>query len=978
MAYAFKRLFLGLFLIVLASSVLLISDWHRRKPVRGKVPRVAICQFVTSTILEESVKGCLDAFAQRGYAPGQTVRIERFNAERDLPTANMIAKSVVDGNYDLIVTFSTPSLQTVAAANLQGKVRHVFGAVTDPYTCGVGFNRGRPLDHPKYLAGIGTFQPVKEVFLLARKCFPGLKRVGVVWCTSESCSLACTELAREVCRELGIELLEAPVESSVELIEATKALAAKDVQAIWVGGDNVVESSVSSVINTATEAGIPVFTNTPEHVNAGALISLGADYYEVGKTTGNLAVDILKGRDPATVALENVVPQKLGINLSALSKIHDSWNIPDDMKGSASILIDTDGRQSMRLLPAAGLPDEKKYKIAMAYFAPEMGVEIAMQGLLDGLREQGLQEGVNLTVTRAHAQAEMANIQPILQNFDNSDVDAIATFTTPVLQGACATVRSKPVVFNYVTDPIAAGAGTTLMDHLPFMTGVGGFPPLEETVSFIDKIVPGFKKLGVLYNSGEANSVKVVTVLRELCMKNNITLEEGTLISTSEAAQAIQALLAREIQAFYLPGDNTAYQAFEVIIRETQEARIPCIIDQVEFVGRGALAAIGVRYYYCAKRAGLLLARVLRGENPAAIPMENVSVSQIALNEEIAKKISLRFSPEVLKMAKDFGITGKPAAGPGPDDRSALPRLWKLSLIQQVESPAIDTAKDGLLAGLKEAGLVEGRDYRLQVRDAQGELSLLGSLVDASLDDDADMILTITSPVLQTVMQKVKDRPVVYTLAVSPLILGDKGTDEKHRMNIAGVYDRSPFEAMMKLIRECLPEARTIGTLYAPSEVNSVDFYEQMKKAAKAAGYKLVAEPSGTSADVGEAALALIQQGADVICQINDNLHDSAFASIVSAAGRARVPVFAFSSGLARQGASVTLANDHFDGGRESGLIAARIMRGEAPASIPYHGITKTKLAVNPGAAQAVNFTIPDAVIRRADEVVQARGSKGN
>ena len=352
MGYVLKRLALGIGLIGLAAAVLLLSDRQHRQGARpsgsapaagGKLPRVAIFQFSSRQILDESVRGCLDTLAKHNLIPNKTVFIQRFNAESDLPTANTIAKAIVGGGFDLAITFSTPALQTLAGANQEGKVTHVFGTVTDPYLSGVGLDRKHPDVRPRHLAGIGTFQPVKEVFRLAKQCYPGLTRVGVVWCTSETCSEACLVLAREVCKELGITLLEAPVQSSVEVLEAAQSLVARNAQALWIGGDNIVEMTAGSVIKPALEAHIPVFANAPDHAATGALLGLGADYYEVGQATGNLAVEILNGRDPAMTPIDNLVPQKLAVNLVTLAQLREAWQITPEIMRSAAIVIDAKG-----------------------------------------------------------------------------------------------------------------------------------------------------------------------------------------------------------------------------------------------------------------------------------------------------------------------------------------------------------------------------------------------------------------------------------------------------------------------------------------------------------------------------------------------------------------------------------------------------------------------------------------------------------
>jgi len=650
-----RRLSLGIVLIVSVSAVLLLSDWNRRSAPKQKLPRVALFQFASRALLDEGVAGVLEGLKGRGYVPGQTFQLERFNSENDLPTANSIAHAIADGGYDLAITVSTPCLQALASANRAGKVVHVFGLVTDPFASGVGLDREHPDAHPRHLIGNGTFQPVRDALLYMKKSFPGLRRIGTVWNPSEACSEACIRVARKTCKELGVELLEAQADNSAAVGEAASSVVSRGVEAIFIGGDNTVEMSMKSVIKAADQGRIPVVGCAPGHVDLGALIALGADYFEVGRTEGELAASVLAGKDPATVRIGDVMPQKLALNLSVLSRLREKWVVPQDMISIAAIRIDPDGKRWEK--------------------------------------------------------------------------------------------------------PRAAAASTS----------------------------------------------------------------------------------------------------------------------------------------------------------------------------------------------------------------AALGKKWKIHLVELVNAPSIDETRDGIRKGLTEAGLMEGRDYELKVGNAQGDLPTLSGLVDAAVTAQADMVYTITTPALQTAMRKVQDRPLLFALALDPLLVGDNGTHEKHRPNVAGVYDRSPFEGMMKILRECLPKARSIGTLFAPAESNSVAFRDDLDKAARAAGLQLIAMPSSSATEAADAATALTGRGIDAICQINDNLHGAAFPTIVAAARRAKLPVFSFSTGQIAQGAAVVLSNDHFDGGRESALIAARVMRGENPSSFPYRGISKTRLLINREAASLARLSIPDSVARRAE-----------
>ncbi len=342
MRMALNRLVLGLVLIGLASAILLFSDTKPRV-VRSESQRVAIFQFATRPLLDECVGGVLDGLKTEGFTDGQGMKVEKFNAENDLPTANTIARLVVSRGYDLVITASTPCMQIFAGANQKGTVKHVFCAVTDPFGAGVGISREDPLKHPKHLAGIGTFQPVEKTFRTAKQLYPGLKRVGEAWNPAEACSEACTQKARAICRELGIELVEANVDSSSGVREAVSSLIARGVQAIWIGGDNTVEIAVDSIVEVARKAGVPVFSNSPANLGRGLLFAMGADYVEVGRTAGVLSGRILKGLDPGSVPIKDVMPQRLALNLRTLKGLRDPWRVTPDLLASAADVIDENG-----------------------------------------------------------------------------------------------------------------------------------------------------------------------------------------------------------------------------------------------------------------------------------------------------------------------------------------------------------------------------------------------------------------------------------------------------------------------------------------------------------------------------------------------------------------------------------------------------------------------------------------------------------
>ncbi len=972
-----RRLSLGFFLIALAAAILLLSDTGRRRPEATPARRVAILQHSSQVFLDECAEGMIAGLAEGGWVDGQNLRLRRYNSENDLPTANAIAKEIASAGYDLVLTVSTLSMQSMANANRAGKTIHVFAAVSDPYDAGVGVSRADPLQHPRHLVGYATMQPVAETFRLARRLFPGLKRVGVVWNPAEVNSEVQTKVARATCAELGIDLVEATVDATSGVMEAASSLAARGVQALWVGGDVTVMTAVDAIVAVARKGGIPVFTNMPGQAARGTLFDLGADYREVGRRAGILAAEILNGRDPATVPVENILPEQLVIDRAALTGLHDPWRFPDDVARSARQAgeVAASPTREARVVPPAG----RVFKVGVVYFAPDPGADISLQGLRAGLRDLGFVAGKNLQFEIAHAQGEIANIPALLQNYDNQGLDLIVPLTTPCLTAACGIVKNTPVVFTYVYDPIAAGAGTSFTDHLANVTGVGSFPPVADTVTMIQRLLPGVTRVGTIYNSSEANSRKVIEVARDVFRRRGIQLEEVSVTNSSEVFQAAQALAAREVQAFWITGDNTAIQAFSAIVGVAKDARLPIINNDPELVPQGALACVGIGFYQSGYAAAKLAARVLLGANPADVPMENVAVKTVSLNLSVAQKLGITF-PESLLRSADVLIDASgvhPRSVPPTATPRRLAKTWKLDLLQYVNVVDVEEGERGIRAGLEQAGLVEGRDFRLTVRNAQGDMPTLSMLVDAALSQGCDLLLTQSTPTLQAALQRAQRVPIVFTFVANAVLAGAGRSNEDHLANVTGVPTQSAYEALIAAVRECLPAARRIGTLFVPAEVNSVFNKDQLTKVAQRYGIEVVAVAANTSSEMADAALALCNQPLDAVVQIAGNVTTAAFASIAQAAARVRLPLFGSLSSDAHEGAAVVVARDYYEGGREAGVMAARVMRGESPGSIPFTPLAKTKVIVNLDAARATGLTVPPSLLRRADEVLGHDGAGG-
>jgi ABC-type uncharacterized transport system substrate-binding protein len=346
MWFAIKRLSLGMLLIAAGSGVLLLSDVRPTGADGRSRPRIAILQQASTPVLDDGVRGMIDGLAEKGYRNGETADITTYNAQGDLPTANAIAREITDGRFDLVITSSTPSLQVVANANKAGRAMHVFGIVADPYVAGVGLDRADPLKHPRHLVGQSIMLPVIDSFRIVKEMWPGLKRIGVAWNPAEPNSRMFVGKAKEAAPELGIELVEAQVENTSGIVEAIHSVLGRGAQVVWIGGDNTLSSAADSVIATARQANVPVFSMLPGNPKRGTIFDLGFDFYDAGRQVGFLAADVLGGADTTTIPIRDVadvVQRRFLINLKSFKGLKDPWRVPGDLLRKADVVVDETG-----------------------------------------------------------------------------------------------------------------------------------------------------------------------------------------------------------------------------------------------------------------------------------------------------------------------------------------------------------------------------------------------------------------------------------------------------------------------------------------------------------------------------------------------------------------------------------------------------------------------------------------------------------
>jgi len=293
-------------------------------------------------------------------------------------------------------------------------------------------------------------------------------------------------------------------------------------------------------------------------------------------------------------------------------------------------------------------------------------------------------------------------------------------------------------------------------------------------------------------------------------------------------------------------------------------------------------------------------------------------------------------------------------------------RKWKVTMIQFNQVLDVEESEKGVMQGLKNARLQEGVDYDITVMNAQGDMPTVSSLVDAAVSNGSDLLITMSTPTLQAALKRAGDTRIVFTYVADAVAAGAGKSDTEHLPNVTGIYYRPTFDEMLVIMRKCIPNLHTIGSLYVPAETNMIFYKAKLEQAIQNTGIKLIMLPVNTSSDVPDASLALCSQNIDAICQIPGNLLAASFPSVVAAANKSQIPVFAFQTSQVQNGAVMALARDYFDAGQETGEMAARVIRGENPATIPFIGFEKTKIILNFNAADALRIRFPQELLKQS------------
>jgi ABC-type uncharacterized transport system substrate-binding protein len=310
--------------------------------------------------------------------------------------------------------------------------------------------------------------------------------------------------------------------------------------------------------------------------------------------------------------------------------------------------------------PAVHGPKAKnhKWKLYFIEFNNVIDVEESAEGVREGLREQGLQEGRDYEIKTLNAQGDMATVSALVDAAVTGGADMMITFSTPTLQAAMRRAQSVPVVFTYVASALMAGAGKSNTDHLPNLTGVSLMAGYDQALTILQTHFPKIHRLGTLYCPAETNMVAAKKVLDETAKRRGYEVVYVAADTATDVPDAAAALMSRDIDAvLQIPGNLTA-SAFGSISEAGRRAKIPIMAFQ-NSQASGSIVIVGRDYRDSGREAAHMAVRVMHGEDPGRIPLQDYEKSRLVVNLDVARALNITLPSVLVQSAQQvIGANG--------------------------------------------------------------------------------------------------------------------------------------------------------------------------------------------------------------------------------------------------------------------------------------------------------------------------------
>lgn len=289
---------------------------------------------------------------------------------------------------------------------------------------------------------------------------------------------------------------------------------------------------------------------------------------------------------------------------------------------------------------------------------------------------------------------------------------------------------------------------------------------------------------------------------------------------------------------------------------------------------------------------------------------------------------------------------------------------YSISVSQFIKHPALDALLRGFMDHLQSKEM----PVKYNVHIANGDQALNQSIARSIADENPDLVLTISTPSSQACFKTLPHATILFSAVTDPVGAGLLQSLSKPGPRITGMTDMSPIEPQIKLITVLVHQLKTIGVIYNDNESNSVSLVKIIEEDCAKQGINLVKKVANSGEEVASAAQSLVGQ-CDAIYVPADNTVVSVIETVARICAKNRLPLFAADVDSIPRGAIVTLAIDYYNMGKQTGRMAERILKGEAPSSMPVESLEDLRIHVNTKAAEMMGVELPVDLLQAADVI---------
>lgn len=287
--------------------------------------------------------------------------------------------------------------------------------------------------------------------------------------------------------------------------------------------------------------------------------------------------------------------------------------------------------------------------VGVLQFVSHPALDQIYKGIQTGLKEEGYEDGKNITIAFQNGQADQSKLATMSQQLvQEKKSNVLIGIATPAAQALANTTSEIPIVLGAITDPVSAGLVKNDQQPGGNITGVSDKSPVDAQFELVKEILPESKKVGILYASSEENSKYQVEEAKKIAENQGWSVKTYAVPSSNEIAQTVQVMTS-EVDFIYIPTDNTIANAMQTVVNEANKSKTPIIPSVDTMVEQGGLATVGINQFDLGVQTGKMAADILSGKaKPATTPIYTFKTGDIIINEKQAAKLGISI-PENIK-----------------------------------------------------------------------------------------------------------------------------------------------------------------------------------------------------------------------------------------------------------------------------------------------------------------------------------------